>query len=146
MKDKETLFREKAADYLCCFNDHCPRRNQCLRWEVGKYLDPSVGVITSVSPHYRGVADGHCDLFRDNQPVTMPVGMNTRFYYDMPTHVARAIKSGLITHNCRATYYQYHNGQRPITPDYLALIHTLCQQAGWSQPLQFDGEVTDYVW
>ncbi len=146
MKDKETLFRQKADHYLCCYNADCPRHDHCLRWEVGQHIDPERHVATCVSPFYQKAADNQCDLFRDNQPVTMPVGMKTRFYHDMPYHVQRFIKDHLIAHNCRATYYKYHNGERPITPDYLAVIRSICQQAGWQGPLDFDGETTDYVW
>ncbi|MBQ9187279.1 MAG: hypothetical protein IJ144_05590 [Prevotella sp.] len=146
MQDKETLFRQKADGYLCCFRADCPRREHCLRWEVGQYIAPDRHLATCVSPHYQKAADGACDLFRDNQPVAMPVGMKTRFYRDMPYSVQRFIKDSLIAHNCRSTYYQYHNGQRPITPDYLAVIRSVCRQAGWQGPLEFDGETTDYAW
>ena len=146
MKDKETLFREKSERYLCCFNDSCPRHNQCLRWEVGKYIDPATRTVTCVNPRHQDEKRRPCSLFRNNKPVTLPVGMKTRFYYDMPSHTAKAIKNALISHTCRTTYYKYHNGERPITPALLATIHSVCEQEGWTQPLQFDGEVTDYVW
>ena len=68
------------------------------------------------------------------------------FFTNMPAHVAVAIKKRLIARNCRATYYQYHNGRRPITPDYLAFIEQVCREEGWTGPLTFDGETEDYVW
>lgn len=146
MKDKETLFREKADRYLCCFNAGCPRSSQCLHFEVGRYMAPAKTVATCISPVYQHATDGQCGLFRDNQPVTMPVGMKTRFYQDMPYRTQRAIKDALIDYNCRTTYYKYHNDELPITPDYLAVIHDACRRAGWDQPLHFDGEIIDYLW
>ena len=144
MENQEQLFREKAGKYLVCFNGECPLREQCLRWTVGHYVDPALRVVTSVNPHYALAGEG-CDLFRDNRPVTMPVGM-TRFYLDMPGQMERSIKRRLIAHSCRATYYIYHRGDRPIPPDLLALIRQVCREEGWQGPLRFDGEVTDYVW
>lgn len=145
-RDKEILFSQKADGYLCCFNDQCAQRNHCLRWQVGQYVDRQQRVVTCVNPLYQLAANGHCDEYRDDQQVTMPVGMKKGFYRDMPSHVERSIKNALIAHTCRSTYYQYHNGKRPITPDMLAVIRSVCKQAGWTQPLQFDGEVTDYAW
>lgn len=144
--DKKTQFTQKAATYLCCFNDYCPRHTQCLRWEVGTYVAPATSIVNCVNPRYQKAIDGQCDQFRDNQPITMPVGMKNRFYHDMPAHTAQAIKAALIAQNCRATYYKYHRGDLPIVPDYLALIKRVCLKEGWQQPLQFDSEVTDVVW
>lgn len=145
MKDKETLFREKATTYLCCYNNHCPRHAQCLRWEVGTFTDPNQHITTCISPHYAKSLDGSCEHFRDNRPQRMPVGMKN-FYHDMPSSVERAIKNTLISHSCRATYYKYHRGDRPITPKVLADIQSVCQQFGWTQPPKFDTETEDYLW
>lgn len=144
--DKNTLFREKAEKYVCCFNEQCPLHSHCLRWEVGQYIDPAKPTVNCVNPRYQDVTDGQCKMYRNNQLVTMPVGMKTRFYQDMPARISQAIKAALIEHNCRTTYYEYHRGDRPITPAYLALIQQICNEQGWHGPLVFDGEVTDYVW
>ena len=146
MKNQEKLFKEKAKTYLVCFHDRCPRHEHCLRWLVGRHVDPSVSIATCVSPLYAPAVEGRCDQYRNDQPVRMPVGMSQHFYHDMPAHIALSIRKALIAHNCRSTYYHYHSGRRPITPDYEALVRQVCQQFGWTQPLRFDGEVEDYVW
>ena len=76
----------------------------------------------------------------------MPLGMKQAFYHDMPYHVERDIKDTLINHFGRTGYYRYHSARRPITPDALQVIQTVCQRFGWTEPLRFDGEVEDYVW
>ena len=146
IENKEQVLREASKNYLCCFNDRCPRHEQCLRWEVGQYVDRNRKLASCVSPRYAGADDGSCSLFRDNTPQVMPVGMRRQFYRQMPAYMAIAIKGRLINHNCRRTYYMYHNGSRPITPDYYQLIATVCKSEGWDGPLLFDGEVFDYVW
>lgn len=143
--DKATLFRKKAYTYMCCFCNQCPRHKNCLRWEAGQYIDPKLHVTNCISPLYGKAQDGSCEFFRDNKPLTMPVGMKN-FYCNMPGHIERAIKSTLIDHSCRATYYKYHRGDRPINPKFLADIQNVCRQFGWTEPLHFDGEVTDYWW
>lgn len=146
MKDKEALFRQKSEKFLCCFNDACPQHAHCLRREVGQYVNPATRIVKCVSPRYQLAVDGNCDMYSDNQPVTMPVGMKTRFYRDMPKRIEQAVKHRLIAHTSRATYYKYHRGDLPITPDYLAVIQQVCHEEGWQGPLEFDSEVTDYVW
>lgn len=149
MNDKnkqQEIFQAKAANYLVCFSERCPLHERCLRYDVGRAAAPSLRAVSAVSPNYRHAADGECDLFRDNTPRHMYVGMKQYFYHDMPAYMARNIRNRLIAQNCRATYYQYHNGRRPITPDYLALIGQVCQEEGWTGPLTFDGETEDYVW
>lgn len=145
MLEKETLFREKAKKYLVCFNESCSLHAQCLRWEVGKYYDHDIKVVTCVSPVYSKVAEGKCALFCDNTPIRMPIGMKN-FYYNMPAHTATAIKKDLIESSCRATYYNFHSGRRPITPEVQELIERTCRKHGWNEPLQYDGETEDYLW
>ena len=145
MENKKTLFSKKSETYMCCFNSQCPRHADCLRWEVGQYFDPQMHVVRSISPRYEKAADGTCSFFRDRQPQLMPLGMKG-FYYDMPAHTARFIKNTLISRYGRTIYYQYHRGDRPVTPDFRQVVESLCQEAGWTQPLHFDGETEDYVW
>ena len=146
MKKKEQLFSEKANNnYLCCFNNRCSRHAECLHWEVGQYVDTKTGVLTCISPRYLGAVNGACDFFCDNKPITMPVGM-LHFYDEMPAKTCRDIKNDLIDHTSRATYYKFHRGDRPITPDMLTLIESVCRRNGWKRPLNFDGETKDYLW
>lgn len=145
MEDKEKILREKAKTYMVCFHDECPLHERCLRWEVGRYASTELRVSKCVSPRYEKAGTEQCDLYRSNEPVRMPVGMK-HFYYDMPAHTASDIRRSLIAHNCRATYYKYHSGYRPITPEYQHLIESVCRRHGWNGPFNYDGEVIDYVW
>ena len=146
IENKEQVMREAADSYLCCFCGQCPRHEQCLRWEVGLYADRSRHLMRCINPRYKAADDGTCTFFRDNTPQLMPVGMRKQFYREMPAYKATAIRRRLIHHNCKRTYYMYHNGLKPITPDYYELIATVCKSEGWDGPLLFDGEVFDYVW
>lgn len=147
MQNKEELFREKAAaGYLVCYNDGCPLHERCLRHDVGPYEPSDNIIINVVSPHHAHAADGLCSLYTENKIVRMPIGMRQHFYEDMPIRIAKAIKKRLIDHNCRSTYYQYHNGARPVNPTMFAYIERVCREEGWQGPLVFDGEVEDYDW
>ena len=147
MANNEQLFRKKAAEgYLVCFNNDCPLHEQCLRCDIGQYAPSGNMIISVVNPHHAHATDGKCTLFTLNQKVKMPVGMKLHFYEDMPARIAKRIKQRLIDRNCRSTYYQYHNGTRPIPSAMLSFIEQVCREEGWQAPLVFDGEVEDYVW
>ena len=146
MKQKSTLFKEKAQKYTVCFADNCPLHDHCLRWEVGLYVDTEEEVLTCINPRHKKVEKGQCPNFRDNQPLKMPLGMTKHFYYDMPQHQARNIKQALIDHYGRTIYYRYHSAHRPISPDVLQFIQSVCLEYGWTQPLQCDSEIEDYLW
>lgn len=146
MDQKTALFTEKALQYTVCFAQQCPLREQCLRWEVGQYVDPEEKVLTCINPLHKDVAKGQCPNYRNNQKMTMPVGMRKYFYHDMPQYQARNIKNALILHYGRTTYYRYHSAIRPILPEVLQVIQNVCHRYGWTQPLRFDTEVEDYTW
>lgn len=144
---KAETFREKVAKGTAvCFNQQCPRYGRCLRADLAPYADSSQRVVASINPRYTHAADGQCDMFMDNTLVKMPVGMTKHFFYDMPARIAKAIRRRLIADSCRYTYYKYHNGEVPITPQRLKTIERICREEGWTAPLVFDGEVEDYVW
>ena len=119
---------------------------QCLRWLLGPYTDPEESVVECQNPMDRRIANGQCVNYRNATPVRMPLGMKQAFYHDMPHHMEQSIKHALIDHYGRTGYYRYHSAHRPISPDVLAVIQSVCQRFGWSQPLRFDDEVEDYVW
>lgn len=146
MNLSEAQLREKASHYLVCYVEQCPLHESCLRWKLGPYTDPEEHVIMCQNPMDQHATDGHCVNYRNATPLRMPLGMKQAFYHDMPYHMERDIKDTLISHFGRTGYYRYHSARRPITPDVLQVIQTVCLRFGWTEPLRFDGEVEDYVW
>ena len=106
--------------------------------------------ITREESNQNGDMEWMRRLTRFNQKpvpvIPLPLGMKQHFYHDMPHHVERNIKNALISHYGRTGYYHYHSAHRPISPDVLQVIESVCQRYNWTQPLRFDAEVEDYVW
>ena len=146
MNMTEEQLREKAKHYLVCYVDQCPLHDSCLHWKLGPYSDPEERIIECQNPMYKHATDGQCANYRNDALLRMPLGMKKAFYHDMPHHMERSIKHALIEHYGRTGYYRYHSALRPISPDVLTVIQSVCQRFGWSQPLRFDDEVEDYVW
>ncbi len=145
MKREEEAFREKAKKYVVCFNEHCTRHNQCLRYLVGQYADCRGVSIPSVNVRHPQVVAGDCPLYRQNIQVVHKVGL-TQFYLDMPGRMERAIRHQLISLFTHRIYYLMRNGKRLITPAEQEQIAAVCRQAGWNGELVYDGETTDWLW
>ena len=144
-EQKEALLIEKARKSVICFNSECPRHEHCLRWQAGRVVTGSQRLAHVVSPHYAPIAQGRCDYYVNDQPLVMPVGMK-HFYDDMPQRIQVRIKKELILYSCRATYYKYHSGLRPIHPAMQQLIERVAREAGWQGPFVYDSEITTFDW
>lgn len=139
------IFRQKADHYLICFNDLCPRREQCLRWLAGCHIDPQLVSTVSVNLRNRQVSGEQCNLFRPKMKVAMKRGL-TLFYVNMTGSQERMIRRQLIDIFNRKVYYQLRNGRRLINPEQQQVIEQVCRSHGWNGPFQYDGEELEYNW
>ena len=81
-------------------------------------------------------------MYRNDQPVRMPLGI-AKIYYDMPQRIAHPLKQHLIDHFNRKRYYEYHSGYRPVPPDHEQYIRQAILRYGWTEPVEFNAYVDD---
>ena len=91
--EQEEAFRAKADHYIVCFVEHCPLREQCLRWLVGRYADPSLYAVMSINPFYQGVGTQQCSKFRDSQRVMLKYGFTQASVPSLPNSSNRSSTS-----------------------------------------------------
>lgn len=139
------ILRQKADHYLVCFNDQCPRREQCLRWLTGCHVAPQLVSTVSVNLRNPQVGSEQCMLYRPKVRVTMKRGL-TLFYVNMTSRQEHAIRQELISIYNRKVYYQMRNGHRLITPEQQQEIEQVCRSHGWNGPFLYDGEEEDFAW
>ena len=143
--EQEEAFRAKADHDIVCFVEHCPLREQCLRWLVGRYADPSLYAVMSINPFYQGVGTQQCSKFRDSQRVMLKYGF-THLYEDMPSRIEKPIRQRLYVCFGRKRYFEMRKGERPVTPDQQKQIIDVCRQCGWQGPIVYDGEQEGWAW
>jgi hypothetical protein len=144
-KSREQLFAEKAAkNYAVCHSQTCSLRTHCLRWLLRTYTPQSRRITTCVNLNHPAMQTDTCPMYRNDQPVRMPLGLK-RMYYDMPHHLERTIKTHLIGIFSLKRYYQYHGGRRPVTPDVEQVIRQTLLAAGWTQEPVFDDYTEEYL-
>ena len=146
IKTREELFAEKATkSYAICYSEICPLRMHCLRWQLRTYIPQDQRMTTSVNLNNPSMQTDHCPVYRDDTPVRMPLGISM-IYYDMPQRIAHPLKQHLIQHFNRKRYYEYHSGYRPVPPDHVQYILKTVVSYGWTQPVEFDSYVEEYLW
>lgn len=146
IKTREELFAEKASkSYAICYSETCPLRTHCLRWQLRTYTPKDLRMTTSVNLNNPSMQTDHCPVYRDDQPVRMPLGISM-IYYDLPQRIARPLKQHLIQHFNRKRYYEYHSGYRPVPPDHVQYILKTVASYGWTQPVEFNSYVEEYLW
>jgi hypothetical protein len=142
---QEETFREMATKGVACQSQDCPLREHCLRSILKDYVPEDYLVVTSVNLRNPKMQREDCPKYCPDEPVPMPIGLK-QMYYDMPHHLERSVKNRLISLFSRKRYYQYHNGQRPVTPDIEATIRQTLLTFGWTEAPVFDGYVEEYLW
>ena len=143
--EKELLIQKAKEGYTICCVESCPLHNHCLRWLTGQHVPNTRSAYHCVNPNYEGVATADCPMYRNDQPIRMPLGI-AKMYYDMPQRIARPLKQHLIEYFNRKRYYEYHSGYRPVPPVHEEYIRHAAQSYGWTGPIEFGGYVEDYLW
>ena len=142
---REELFREKAANYPVCHSQDCPIKEHFLSFILKDYVPESLPAHMCINLRNPQMQRPDCPQYRQSEPVRMPLGLS-QMYHDMPGHMERAVKNHLIHLFSRKRYYQYHNGQRPVTPAEEQIIRQTLLAAGWTQEPVFNDYVEEYLW
>lgn len=138
-------FRKKVSHYIVCFIESCPLRDQCLRWQVGQYVETTPLVWKSINPHHPNAGTEQCEMFRKNQRVVMKRGL-TQLYHEMPGYMEHRIRGLLILMWGRKKYFEARRGDRLITAQMQEDVIDACLQHGWHGPIVYDGEEVDWDW
>ena len=144
-KLQEQLLEKAKRHYLVCFIEHCPLHSHCLRWLVGQHADTFPVSLTVVNPRHAGIGTEQCEMYCSDERVTMKYGL-TRLYDDIPARKATAIRHQLIERWGRKFYFQMRRGDRPITPAQQQDVADVCRSCGWTGPIVYDAEDSDWQW
>lgn len=144
MNEKD-IFTEHSKNYLLCFNDHCPRREQCLRWILKDYVPDDLLIVNAINPGYKNIGADRCSEFKSSEKRRMAIGM-TKFYDEMPRKTEQSIRHALELHFGHTMYYLYRRGDRPITPAMQEEIRKICKKNHWEKEPVYDGFREEYEW
>ena len=144
-KTREEIFAAKADSYPVCYSTACPLREHCLHSILAGYVPTDRLFVNSVNLQSPEVQHEGCPLYRNDEPIRMPVGLSA-IYHNMPSRIEKAVKRHLIGVYSRKRYYEYHNGTRPLPPEVEAYVRRTLHHYGWTEEPTFSGYVEDYLW
>jgi hypothetical protein len=144
-RSRDELFREKARTYILCYSTQCPLCPHCLHALLTAYAPTTLEIATCVNLNNPAMQTEGCPMYKEDRLHQMPVGLAS-IYYDMPGRMERDIKQRLISRFSRKTYYEYHNGSRPLTPAVEQIVRQVAAEVGWHEELQFAGYVENFDW
>lgn len=52
----------------------------------------------------------------------------------------------LFAEKAGKSYYEYHSGYRPVPPDHVQYILKAIASFGWTQPVEFNSCVEEFLW
>ncbi len=122
--------------WALCFNQECPLRDTCLRYQAGQLAPENMTVARCVMP--RALSDGHCACFATMEPQVYAYGFST--IYD---HVLKSDYTSLrkmMTNNLsgKRYYYEYMRGERALSPAQQDFIRQLFTGCGYGDSVVFD--------
>lgn len=129
--------------YERCFNENCQLRDQCLHYQA--YLLQSEERLFGPAIYPDAWKDGQCRRFSDAQPQLMAWGF-TNLFDNVPPYMRASARRNVHAYvgSGMKVYYQYHHGERLLTPRQQQDILDILARFGSTDGLSFDHYVTDF--
>ena len=109
-------YDEFPGRFAHCLNEKCVRRDTCLRHQVWLRVPQTRGGVYIINPgHLASLTGEECPFFLLDQPQRFARGI-TCLFDDIPLRKAETIKSQLIAHLGRNTYYRCKQKKRLVRP------------------------------
>ena len=141
MNNKEPQYETMPEHYLLCYNDECSLADDCLHRIAARSGRQRDAVVTAVNPvRYSGPS---CRYYKQNKVETMAYGMVDSFHEVKADDIA-TLRTTLINHFGRGSYYLRRNGLRPITPKEQKYIQGVFRQFGYE--VKFDRMEDETHW
>lgn len=131
-------YDEFPGSFAHCLNEKCVRRDTCLRHQVWLRVPQTRGGVYIINPgHLASLTGEECPFFLLDQPQRFARGI-TCLFDDIPLRKAETIKSQLIAHLGRNTYYRCKQKKRLVRPKEQAYIKKLFLAQDITEEPQYD--------
>lgn len=131
-------YNDFPATFAHCYREQCLRGDKCLRRQMALRVPKERGGLYILNPGYLdALGDKECPFFVLDEPQQFAKGI-TCLYDDVPLRKAEIIKSKIIAHLGRSTYYRCKQKRRLIKPKEQAYIKKLFLAHGISTEPRYD--------
>jgi hypothetical protein len=134
--------RQLPAGYIYCFNDGCPKHEECLRWIATKQMDAKCTTAHTVLPKVLSMKN--CPHYRKAELKRMAWGFN-KLFAEVKSKDETLLRNEMKSYlGGNGTYSRYKLGRRLLTPAQQEHIIALFRARGYTEGLEFDHYVTAY--
>ena len=140
----EFNFADVPNWYVLCNNNHCPLREDCLRFLAGSHAPDNLEIATCVMP--KTLKDDKCRWFEKKTVAVYATGFShlydcvmTKDYTTMRKTITRYLHGAKM-------YYEYMRGERPLSPEQQQWIKDYVKSLGYEWEVEFDGYFEAYVY
>lgn len=138
-------YNDVPKSFLYCCHDKCPRRSQCLRYQVALDISQKLPYYTTVNPQYIAGNEKNCDFFKLNQTTHFAAGIS-HLLDDIPHATAITIHKEIYSLMGRSMYYRILHKERLLHPVEQEQIAAIFQKHGIKSKPIFDDYVDKYDW
>lgn len=129
-------WEDVPCGWALCFNDGCPLRQTCLRWQAAQLAPDTLTATRCVTPLALKDQEHHC--FASMEPVRYAWGFK-HIYDDVRKNDYTSMRvqmTGMLSGN--RYYYEYMRGERVLLPAQQERIRQLFARCGYPDSVHFD--------
>lgn len=143
--NKKNDYDSVPKDFLYCIHDNCPRRGNCLRYQVTLDVSRELSHYTTINPKFIAGNEKECEFFKPNETIRFALGMN-HLLDDIPYAVALVMRKDIYALMGRSMYYRILNKERLLHPVEQEQIADIFRKHGIESQPVFDKYIDKYDW
>ena len=135
-------FRDVPTDYQLCFNERCPKRDDCIRFLAGQHLPDTLMSGPAVYPN--ALTDDICPYFKQTRIIHGAWGFRN-LYKGVAKADVQVLKAKIVDYlGGPVASYDYQHGEKLLTPDQQNCIQGFFNELGYTQDIVFEGYSSIY--
>lgn len=139
---KKFNFSDVPHGYQLCFNERCPKRDDCIRFLAGQHLPATEMSGPAVYPN--ALTDGICPYFKQTRVIHGAWGFRNLYKGVEPEHL-KVLRPKIINYlGGPVAHYAYTHGERLLTPEQQDTIYGFFKELGYTKELIFEGYTLIY--
>lgn len=137
-------YSKVPTEFIHCFDSHCKQADQCLRFQVTRYISKDRRAYKVLNPGWAN-PEGNCPEFMSDTPLKYAYGWSHMF--DKLIHEkAVAIKSELLCHYGKTEFYRLRRHEKSFSPRAQQYIRGVFLSYGVEEAPAYDRYQYEYKW
>lgn len=139
---KKFNYSDVPLGYKLCFNEHCPKHDDCIRFFAGQHLPATVMSGAAIYPN--AISGDICPYYKKTRVIHGAWGFRN-LYKGVELKDLQVIRPKVINYlGGPAAFYGYTHGDRLLTPEQQETIRGFFLERGYTKELVFEGYTLIY--